>query len=400
MSARPLTSPADTPRSTGFLLLFALANAGAVIGYLPLLTLLLPARIGVIAGETRLDLFTVTVIAGAAAASISNIAFGWLSDRSLARGGGRRTWVGLGIEMTAVSYAAIAFAASPMAIVLAIVAFQTAINALLAPFLAIMADEIPDSQKGVAGGMLAFAAPLASAVCALLVGLPALSDTARFAIVPAAVALCVVPLLFTRPRPVTAQTPAPSQASQSRRDLAVAWGARLLIQISGAVLSLYLLYYFESLSTTPRPDLAARVAQVLTVAYILSLPIAVLAGRFSDRIGRRKPFLLSAATLAALGLLGMAGTRDFGLASLCFGLFSVSSAVFLALHSAFAMQLLPSPEHRGRDLGLLNLTNTLPGLLGPLLAWTLAMPNDFDAVMLALAALAVCGGLLILAIRE
>ncbi|RYY45701.1 MAG: MFS transporter [Sphingomonadales bacterium] len=387
MSARQ-TFSADTPRSTGFLLLFALANAGAVIGYLPLLTLLLPARIGEIAGETRLDLFTITVIAGATAASLSNIAFGWLSDRSLARGRGRRTWVGLGIAMTAASYAAIALAASPVAIILAIVAFQTAINALLAPFLAIMADEIPDSQKGVAGGLLTFAAPVASAFSVLLVSVPALNDTARLMLIPTAVALCVTPMLRTRPRQLVVQPV--THVASPRRYLAIAWGSRLLIQISGAVLSLYLFYYFESLGT--QPGLASRVAQVLTIAYALSLPIAVFSGRLSDRIGRRKPFLLAAAFAAALGLTGMAWTRDFGLAALCFGLFQIGSAVFLGLHSAFATQLLPNPAHRGRDLGLLNLTNTLPGLLGPILAWTLATPQDFDAVMLALAALAICGG--------
>ena len=195
-ASRPI---ADAPRSTGFLLLFALTNAGAVIGYLPLLTLLLPARIGQIAGEARLDLFTATVIAGAIAASLSNIAFGWLSDVY----GGRRRWVGTGVVLTIASYIGIALADSALMIVLAIMAFQTAINALLAPFLAIMADEIPDSQKGVAGGLLAFAAPLASAVSALLVSVP-LADTSRLLIIPVIVALCVVPMLRTIPRPLLA----------------------------------------------------------------------------------------------------------------------------------------------------------------------------------------------------
>ena len=49
------------------------------------------------------------------------------------------------------------------------------------------------------------------------------------------------------------------------------------------------------------------------------------------------------------------------------------------------MQLLPNPHHRGRDLGLLNLANTLPSLLGPPLAWVFATPHDFVGVMLALA---------------
>jgi len=403
MPTRPF-SPADKAvaelRSTRFLLVFALAYAGGVIGYLPLLTLLLPARIEAIAGEARIGLFTATVIAGAVAASLSNILFGWLSDRSVARGGGRRRWIAFGAAATPVAYAAIALAHAPLAIILAIVAFQCAINALLAPFMAIMADEIPDGQKGVAGGLLAFANPLASAMSTLLLSLPALGDDARLMLVPIAVAVCVAPILCLRAQRLAPQAVTRAQAALSRRDLAIAWVARLLIQISGAVLSLYLLYYFESLSPLPPAELAPLVGQVLTGAFVVTLPVAVLAGRLSDRIGRRKPFLLASALLAALGLLGMAWSGGFAVAALCFGLFSVGSSTFLALHAIFSMQLLPDPRHRGRDLGLVNLTNTLPSLLGPLLAWTLATPHDFDAVMLVLAALALCGGLTVLAVRE
>ena len=64
------------------------------------------------------------------------------------------------------------------------------------------------------------------------------------------------------------------------------------------------------------------------------------------------------------------------------------------------MQLLPDPRHRGRDLGLINLTNTLPALIGPLLTWALATPHDFRAVMLTLAGLTLLGGLLVPAIRH
>ena len=75
-------------RSPGFLGAVALANAGGVIAYLPLLTLLLPLKVEGLSGEARIGVFTATVFAGAIAASISNVLFGWLSDRSVARGGG------------------------------------------------------------------------------------------------------------------------------------------------------------------------------------------------------------------------------------------------------------------------------------------------------------------------
>ncbi len=48
---------------------FALAHAGAVIGYLPLLSLLLPLKVARLAGEARIGWLTVAIIAGAQAAS-------------------------------------------------------------------------------------------------------------------------------------------------------------------------------------------------------------------------------------------------------------------------------------------------------------------------------------------
>lgn len=392
--------PAPDRRSTGFLLIFALAYVGGVVGYLPLLTLLLPIKVDAVAGAGRLDVLTAIVIAGAVAASVSNIGFGWLSDRSVARGGGRRRWLAGGFVATAISYAAMTVAATPGALILAVVAFQVAVNVLLAPLLAIMADEVPDTQKGVAGGLLAMASPAASALAALLMASASLSESARLAIVPVVVAFCVVPLLLTRSRPVAQTDPTSPTKAVLRRDLALAWSARLLVQVAGSALFVYLFYYLESVAPAVAPvTIAARMGTVMIVAYTVPLPIAVLVGRLADRSGRTKPFLFAATMIAAAGLCGMAVAEDFTSGAVAFCVYTTGASVFLALHASFAMQLLPNPQHRGRDLGLLNLTNTLPGLLGPALTWALATPADFDAVMLVLAALTLSGGVVILAAR-
>lgn len=391
---------ADPPaerRSARFLLVLALAHAGGVVAYLPLLSLLLPIKIGVLAGEARIGVFTAVVIAGALAASASNVLFGSLSDRAVELGGGRRRVMAFGALATALSFAGVVIASSAPAIILAIVLFQVAVNALLAPLFAIMADEVPDAQKGLLGGLLALANPFASAVSALLVA-QAWGEGSRLAIVAAVMAAAIVPLFLVAARPVgTAAGPAERPPP---RDLRIAWAARLLVQVAGNVLSLYLLYYFESVAPGSAPGkLAPRIGHLLTLAYALPLPVALLAGRLSDRIGRRKPFLFAAAAVAVAGLLGMAAAADWRAASAAFVLYAVGSSVFLTLHSGFAMQLLPDPAHRGRDLGLLNLTNTLPALAGPALTWWLATPEDFGPVMLALALLTACGGVAMLGVR-
>ena len=402
--ARPPVSRDPAPRrdrrSTAFLLVFALAYAGGVVGYLPLLTLLLPIKVDAVAGAARLDVLTAIVVAGAVAASVSNIAFGWLSDLSVARGGGRRGWLAGGVVATALSYAAMTTAATPGALILAVVAFQIAVNAVLAPLLAIMADEVPDAQKGVAGGLLAMACPVASALAAMLMATASLDEAARLSIVPLVMACGIVPLLLTRSRPVARIEPTSPVKAMLRRDLALAWSARLFVQVAGSALFVYLFYYLESVAPTLAPGtIAARMGTVMLVAYTLPLPIAVLVGRFADRSGRTKPLLFAATIVAAAGLVGMALADDFEGGAVAFCIYTTGASVFLALHASFAMQLLPNPLHRGRDLGLLNLTNTLPGLLGPTLTWALATPTDFDAVMLVLAALTLCGGGTILAAR-
>ncbi len=389
-------------RARAFLLVFALANVGGVIAYLPLLTLLLPVKIEGLSGDARIGVFTACVTAGAVAASLSNILFGWLSDRSVRRGRGRRGWIVIGVLLTAASYAAVDAAATPATLVIAIVAFQCAVNAILAPMMAIMAEEIPDAQKGVAGGLLSLGSPAASAFSAMLMGGALLSDTMRFAAVPLATAACLLPLLAVRLRVSPegeADAPDQRRADASRRDLLTAGLSRLLVQVAGVVTQAYLLYYFESIVVDDRADLPVRIGHLLTIAFVAPLPIALVLGRLSDRARRRKPFLLLSSGLAAAGLLGMAVAPGWSTGAVAFAVYATGASIFVALHSAFAMQLLPSAEHRGRDLGLLNLANTLPSLLGPPLTWMLATPSDFSPVMALLAVLTVCGGVGMLGVR-
>ncbi|GAA4768943.1 MFS transporter [Stakelama sediminis] len=386
-------------RSFAFLLIYGIANIGGVVAYMPLLSLLLPVKVEAIAGAGRLGVFTACVVAGGVAAALSNILFGWLSDRSLAHGKGRRRWMLAGLVALAAALTGIVAAASPYAIVAAIVAFQIAVNILLAPLLAIMADEIPDAQKGVASGLLSLGRPVAAALSAALVALPLIGEGARLLLVLLAVIVCVLPLMLVPARRVESAVPVAEQRYLLRYDLTMAWGARFLIQVAGAVLSVYLLYYFQSLSNEPAETMAARVGNVFTIAYLLPVPIALAIGRASDRIGRRKPFLLATAAVAAIGLGGMALAQDWIAGAVAFCVYASGAEAFLALHAGFAMQLLPDPRHRGRDLGILNLTNTLPSVLGPVIPWLLATPHDFDSAMLALAACALAGGLLILTVR-
>jgi MFS family permease len=128
---------------------------------------------------------------------------------------------------------------------------------------------------------------------------------------------------------------------------------------------------------------------------VVSAPLALLAGRWSDRTGRPILPLQVCALISALALCCMAIAPGLLAAKLAYGLFGVFSAIFLALHSAQTLRILPRADRRGRDLGLFNLSNTVPSLVMPWMAMAIIPRAGFPALFLILALLSALGALLL-----
>ncbi len=173
------------------------------------------------------------------------------------------------------------------------------------------------------------------------------------------------------------------------------WLARLLVQIAEAALFAYLLIWFTGLSDSFTDNDTARIfALVLT----LSVPLALWAGRWSDRHDRPLLPLAASAGIGTLGLLFMSAANGVEQAVIAYVLFGVSTGVFLALHSSQTLRVLPKPATRGRDLGIFNLTNTVPSLIMPWLALALVPGFGFSGLFLALAALCAIATALLIAL--
>ena len=100
-----------------FCWLFPLANAGAFVAFLPLLTLIVPLRALEIAAPGKIALLSETLIFGVMTATIANIAAGAASDWTRARWGTRLPWIWLGLAGSWISYGAILSADSAMALI-------------------------------------------------------------------------------------------------------------------------------------------------------------------------------------------------------------------------------------------------------------------------------------------
>nr|WP_145916775.1 MFS transporter [Erythrobacter sp. QSSC1-22B] len=385
-------------QSLRFLLLYALAAAGGAVAYVPFLTILLPVRVqGMGGGEDEVSILAYAAFAGAIAASLANVGFGWLSDRT----GARRPWIIAGMILSGVMLVSMREAQNGRSLIALIVLWQIALNMMLAPLAAWAGDCVPDQQKGMLGGLLSFS-PALGALSGALVTWPDLAgaDT-RLILVALSVFAMVIPILaFGRPRSMThlmvSNPVSQARPRVQRKQVASMWLARLLVQIAEATLFAYLLYWLQSIEDGFGDNEAATIfAAVLSI----SVPLAMIAGRWSDRIDRPLRPLVICAGLGSVGLLIMAIAVDLVSAVAGYVVFGLAIGVFLSLHTSQTLRILPRPGTRGRDLGIFNLTNTMPSLVMPWLTIALVPTFGFGALFLLLAALAMTACALLLAIE-
>ena len=374
--------------------LYALAVAGGAVAYIPFLTILLPVRATAVAGNEALTMLAYAAFAGAISASLANIGFGWASDKSHTR----RPWILAGLMLSSSLLMAMPLATNAAMVIALIVLWQVGLNMMLAPLAAWAGDCIPDSQKGMLGGLLALAPALGAASGALVTLKGFDPGVGREMLVAALVLSMVAPvLLFGRPTPMPHLVKCEGGDGQSavradggRNAVARMWLARFLVQIAEASLFAFLLLWFRSVEPAfGENDAASIFAVVLGLAVFLALTL----GRWSDRAGRPILPLAWCAGIAALGLLAMSLAPGLTLAIAGYVVFGLASSIFLALHSSQTLRVLPRPQTRGRDLGYFNLTNTVPSLIMPWLTLALVPSYGFDSLFLLLAGLAMlaCG---------
>ncbi|MFM5950290.1 MAG: MFS transporter [Novosphingobium sp.] len=392
-----MTEPDPADSGDRFILLYALAWAGGAIAYTPLLTILLPSRVAALAGsDAGVGWLAQIALVGALAASTGNILFGYLSDLTRHR----RSWIGAGLALSCLLLPLIGEATTLPGLIAAVGAWQLALNMMLGPLAAWAGDLVPDRRKGLLGGLMAFA-PGAGALSGAIVTQPGLAlPEQRLVVVAAMVGACVIPVLMLAPRQASAPTEivlqtADASQSSGRRAVLRMWFARLAVQIAEATLFAYLLFWLSSLDSRVAENQTAR---LFSVIMLVSIPVALAAGRWSDRADRPIAPLLVAALASAAGLLGMALSPGLAWAIAAYALFGLASAVFLSLHSSQTLRILPRAERRGRDLGLFNLTNTVPSLIMPWLAIGLVPLFGYQALFLILAGLAFAAAALLFTI--
>lgn len=402
--------PRPQAASAAFLAALAIAQVGAFLSFMPLLTILAPLKAAAIDPGGKAWILAQVGFWGALVAGGSNILAGALSDGTRSRFGRRRPWLVIGVTGTAASYFVIMRADATLGLVGGVLLFQLCLNLLFGPLVALLADQVPPAQRGRAAAFIGLAPPIGAMAGALLVGVALPQESVRYAVIAGLLVAATIPvLLLTHEAPTgpgvlgltTSRHLAKTRPFRLSRDFAVAWLSRLLIQAGITIVSLFTLFNIQDRVALPGGLAPEALLGLLVVGSSLMQVVASLAGGFlSDHLRRRKAFVLAAGLLVAAATAVLALSTDWRLMAGAFAIFGLGYGLFTTVDTALITEVLPSDRDAGRDLGLSNLANTLPQMFAPLLGAVLLQDAaGYAWLYLSAGVAAAAGGLLILAVR-
>ncbi|ONI81659.1 MFS transporter [Actinosynnema sp. ALI-1.44] len=392
----------DTPvKPVGALWVGSLSAAtlGMSIAVLTPIQVLLPLQIESIDAASKVvNLGWITTAAAIVSIVVCPIA-GALSDRTMSRFGRRRPWVlGSGL-VCAAALVALGAQHTILGVALLWVAVQAGTNAMYAALTASVPDQVPVRQRGLVSAFVGLPVPLALVVGSFLVTAVVTGQFNGYLLLAVLLLALIVPFLLNpldRP-PATRPKPEPFRVRGSR-DLGWAFGCRFAIQLANAVGTLYLLYYLRDVVEHPDPPKAVFVLIVLYAVGVLLT--SVVAGRWSDRTGRRKVFVVVSSVIVGVAMIVLGFGQSWPTAMVAAALMGVGYGVYLAVDNALITEVLPSQASRARDLGIVNIANTAPQAVAPAVAGAvITLLGGYTGLYLLAAVVALIGAALIRPVR-
>jgi MFS family permease len=324
---------------------------------------------------------------------------GALSDRTTSRFGRRRPWIAAGTVVFAVSLVLLGLQTGVVGMGVCWSLALTGFCILTAALTATISDQVPVDQRGYVSGWIS--APQAIGI---ILGVALLGYTAMAVLL----VLLVLPFLFlpdaVLPRELRERMSLRGVVEglwiSPRQHPDFGWTllSRVLVNFGNAFGTSLLLYFLEFGLRDPNAD---DDLVVLILVYMVFVIVASLVlGRLSDRLGRRKAFVFASSAVQGVAALLLAFVPQLPVAIAAAALLGIGYGCFLSVDQALATQVLPDPENRGKDLGIMNIALAVPQAVAPLFgAMIVAALGGFAGLFVLSALFAFAGALAVARVK-
>jgi MFS family permease len=378
-----------------------LANLGLWLALYAPIQVLLPEQAELLDRANKTLVLSVVMGVGALVALVANPVFGMVSDRTTSRWGRRHPWTVIGSVIGAIGLLVLAAAPNIVVMTLGWCVVQAGLSGMLAALTSALPDRVPVGQRAQVGGFVGISQMLGTVLGTLVVTVLVTALAGGY--VACAVLVVLGGLVFTlcthdarlpaafRPAgPLLAGLRGLWISPRAFPDFAWGWATHFLINLGNALGTLYLLYFLSDAAHYPDPETGLLILMALYgVALVAG---AVVCGITSDRSGRRRPYVVGSSVAMALAAVLLVIWPTWTAALVAAPLLGVGFGIYWAVALAILTQVLPAAVDRAKDIGVINVANSLPQVIGPAVAGVvLAMTHSYP-LLFALSAVATLGG--------
>ncbi|MET0715563.1 MAG: MFS transporter [Mycetocola sp.] len=374
------TSTTEPPKvGSRYIWFMVLAQFGVFMAFITPLAISLTIRVNTLAPGHPEYLGFITG-AGALFVMLTAPFMGVWSDRTRTRIGRRRPFMIGGMLLGFVSLVVMALAPNVFIVGLGWILAQWGWGTTLSNLQISTADRLPQSQRGKVAGLTSFATQIAP-VFGVVIAQFFTSDPLLLFLIPGAVGVLFVLLFVTlvpeqdsRAMPkdhITVGQLLAKYLYNPRKypDFSWNWLGRFLFYTGITLNTTYTAYFFaDRLGITV--ETVAGIIASLSLGGILAVTLGAIGGGFlSDRLKRRRVFVLIGGLIMAAGMFTQAFAPDITLLIVGSLATSVGLGLFAAVDQALLLDVLPEREtDAGRFMGITGFATSIPQSIAPLVA--------------------------------
>jgi MFS family permease len=419
VAAADSTPPTGQRVSSSYIWFQVLGQFGVFVAFITPIAISLSIRLSELAPDNEEYLGYITG-AGALFVMLSGPLFGVWSDRTRTRLGRRRPFMIVGTLVGVLSLVVMALAPNVFILGLGWVLAQAGWGQVYGNLQISMADQLPEEQRGKVAGLAGFATQIAPVFGVVIAGAFATNSLLLF-LVPGAVGVIVV-LLFvlfttekdTRGAVFDEKLSVGSLLSKyiynprQYPDFSWTWLGRFLFYFGLTLNTTFTAFFFASRLGVSVTEVAPIIATLGLFGIFATTAGALGGGFLSDKLRRRRTFVLSGALLFAAGALIMAFATD--IPTLYAGSLTTSLGIgmFAAVDQALILDVLPEKEtNAGRFMAIIGFAVSIPQAVAPFVAPVfLAIAvgangeKNYTLLYIVAAAVTVLGGLVVMRVRS
>ncbi|WP_374010058.1 MFS transporter [Leifsonia sp. LS-T14] len=333
---------------------------------------------------------------------------GALSDRTTSRFGRRRPWIAIGAVVFAVSLVLLGLQTSIVGMGVFWSLALTGFCILTAALTATISDQVPVDQRGYVSGWISAPQAIGIILGVALVTYVFVGALVGYSAMAVLLLLLVLPFLFLPDAVLTREQREPMTlrgiveglwiSPREHPDFGWTLLSRVLVNFGNAFGTSLLLYFLEFGLRDPNADDDLLILILIYMVFVIVSSLVL--GRLSDRLGRRKAFVFISSAVQGVAALLLGFVPELSVAFVAAALLGIGYGCFLSVDQALATQVLPDPETRGKDLGIMNIALAVPQAVAPLFgAMIVAALGGFAGLFVLSAVFAFAGALAVARVK-